>query len=80
MTNNLLRRLEQHRSSINKPESTSFTARYKCRHLLYYEEYTWIQEAIAREKEIKGWLRSKKLDLIKSNNPNMEFLEHDFLG
>jgi putative endonuclease len=41
--------------------------------LLYYEKFTWIQEAIAREKEIKGWRREKKLDLIKTINPDLCF-------
>jgi len=38
-----------------------------------------VQEAIAREKENKGWVRIKKLDLIKNTNPNMNFLEEQFL-
>jgi len=42
---------------------------------LYYEKFTWIQEAIAREKEIKGWRREKKMALIKSTNPVLEFLD-----
>jgi putative endonuclease len=53
----------------------SFASKYKCKHLLYYEKFTWIQEAIAREKEIKGWRRQKKLNLIKTINPNLKFLE-----
>lgn len=78
MTNNLQKRLEQHHESIVM-KSKSFVARYKCKHLLYYEKYTWVHEAIAREKEIKGWLRIKKLDLIRAMNPNMNFLEEQFL-
>jgi putative endonuclease len=45
---------------------------------LYYEKFTWIQEAIAREKEIKGWRREKKIVLIKSINPHLEFLNFLF--
>jgi putative endonuclease len=45
---------------------------------LYYEKFTWIQEAIAREKEIKGWRREKKIDLIKTINPHLEFLNFLF--
>ncbi|MBO0342143.1 MAG: GIY-YIG nuclease family protein [Bacteroidota bacterium] len=78
VTNNLSRRLVQHIENIRKARKT-FTAKYKCKHLLYYEEYDWIQEAIAREKEIKGWVRTKKLSLIKSVNPNLDFLEEGFL-
>jgi len=43
---------------------------------LNYEKFTWIQEAIAREKEIKGWRREKKIALIKTMNPELEFLEY----
>ena len=75
VTNNLAVRLLQHSSFLN-PES--FTARYKCFYLVYYEKFTWIQEAIAREKEIKNLRRSLKLDLIRNANPNMEFLNDDF--
>jgi putative endonuclease len=45
---------------------------------LYYEKFTWIQEAISREKEIKGWSRNKKLDLIKTINPDVDFLNYLF--
>jgi putative endonuclease len=45
---------------------------------LYYERFTWINEAIACEKEIKGWRREKKLELIKSINPDFEFLNYLF--
>ena len=78
MTNNLHKRLEQHHVDITN-NSKSFVARYKCWHLLHYEKYTWVQGAIAREKQIKGWLRIKKLDLIKTTNPDLEFLEDSFL-
>ena len=78
ITNNLSKRLLQHHDDILNRKRT-FVAKYKCRHLLYYEKFTWVQEAIAREKQIKGWLRIKKLDLIKAQNPEMEFLESEFL-
>jgi len=78
MTNNLAKRLFQHKNDILDKKKT-FVSRYKCRHLIYFEEYTWVQEAIAREKENKGWVRIKKLDLIKNTNPNMNFLEEQFL-
>jgi putative endonuclease len=47
--------------------------------LVYYEQFSWVQNAIAREKELKGWSREKKLDLIRSFNDNFEFLEDRFL-
>ncbi|WP_421813360.1 GIY-YIG nuclease family protein [Flagellimonas sp.] len=78
VTNNLTKRLVEHNDNIEQGKKT-FAAKYRCKHLLYYEEYDWIQEAIAREKEIKGWVRAKKLNLIKSVNPNFDFLEDGFL-
>ena len=69
VTNNLRRRLE---------EPNSFTARYNVEFLIYYEKYGWIQQAIAREKEIKLLRRDLKLELIKQFNPNMEFFNKQF--
>ena len=71
VTNHLKIRLEQHKEGIN---SNSFTSKYNVHYLLYYEKFTWIQEAIAREKEIKGWRREKKINLIKTINPDLDFL------
>jgi putative endonuclease len=51
-----------------------FTKRYKVNRLVYYEETPEVNEAITREKEIKKWRRSKKLDLIKSLNPEWKDL------
>lgn len=78
VTNNLSRRLIEHDDNIRLGK-TSFAAKYKCKYLLYFEEYEWVQEAIAREKEIKGWIRAKKLNLIRTTNPNFDFLEGFFL-
>lgn len=47
-------------------------------HLVYYEKFSWVQNAIAKENELKGWRREKKLDLIRSFNAGFEFLEDDF--
>ena len=46
-----------------------FTSKYRVNRLVYFEETGQVEEAIAREKQIKGWLRSKKLTLIESFNP-----------
>ena len=46
-----------------------FTQKYRCHSLLYYESFTDVEEAIAREKELKGWSKEKKETLIKSSNP-----------
>ena len=78
MTNNLGKRLRQHNENIEKGIKT-FASRYQIRHLVYSEEFSWVQLAIAREK-LKGWRRDKKLDLIRSFNAAFEFLEDRFLG
>jgi len=78
VTNNLKVRLQQHIDSIDN-NTNSFASRYRLGFLVYYEKFTWIQEAISREKELKGWRRDKKLDLIKSFNEKFEFLNHHFL-
>jgi putative endonuclease len=77
MTNNLEVRLQQHKENIEKGIKT-FASKYNIEFLVYYEKFTWVQQAITREKEIKGWRRDKKLDLIRSFNDNFEFLNHRF--
>jgi len=73
VTNDLKRRISEH--FIGKIlKNTCFTAKYKCHYLIYYEEYIDINQAIAREKEIKGWRREKKIALINTKNPKHEFL------
>jgi len=72
VTNNLKERLHYHRN----PPATSkaFTTKYRCYFLLYYEHFTSIDSAIAREKQIKGYRREKKEGLINDFNPEWEFL------
>lgn len=77
VTNNLLNRDVQHRRKIN---IKSFTARYNVNKVVYYETYTNINNAITREKEIKGWIRKKKIDLINSINPNWKDLVKESYG
>lgn len=77
VTNNLARRLFEHSENIRLKKKT-FASRYNCKYLLYYEKFTWIQKAIAREKELKGWRREKKMELIKTINPHLNFLEYLF--
>jgi putative endonuclease len=79
VTNNLGKRLRQHQENIEKGIKT-FASRYQIRHLVYYEEFSWVQLAIVREKELKGWRRDKKLALIRSFNETFEFLENRFMG
>jgi putative endonuclease len=70
MTNDLVRRLTEHRSG----EIAGFTKRYHVDRLVYYEEFQYVLDAIEREKEIKGWRRSKKADLINDFNPEWQDL------
>ena len=64
MTNNLQRRVYQHKLKL----TGGFTAKYNIDRLVYYEVYGQVLDAIAREKQIKSWRRSKKLELIASMN------------
>ncbi len=73
VTNNLKRRLSEH-----KEGKSNFTSRYNVQFLLYYEYFGWIDEAVAREKEIKGWSRKKKEILINKLNPDWHFLNECF--
>ena len=67
VTNNLPRRIYEHRNHLDK---TSFTSRYHITKLVYYECTGDIHGAIEREKQIKGWNRQRKNKLIESINPN----------
>jgi putative endonuclease len=66
VTNNLERRIFEHKNHSLK----GFTDRYNCEDLIYYEETKKIDEAIQREKQIKGWGRVKKDQLIDTTNPH----------
>jgi putative endonuclease len=70
VTNNLERRAFQHTSK----RTPGFTARYNVRKLVYFELYGDIRLAIAREKQIKGWLRKRKIARIESMNPSWKDL------
>ncbi len=76
-TNNLQQRLTEH--FINRGTSKSFTGKYYCYYLLYHEHHKYVNNAIAREKEIKGWVRSKKIKLIESFNPSLKFLNTEIM-
>ena len=78
VTNSLRMRLIEH--WINRGKEKTFAGKYFCYNLVYYEEFLYINDAIYREKEIKGWRRQKKLDLIKSMNPDWAFLNVELCG
>ena len=66
MTNDLIRRVYEHRNDL----IGGFTQRYKVHTLVYFEETSDVESAIAREKQIKNWRRSWKTKLIEDNNPD----------
>ncbi|MBV6394209.1 MAG: hypothetical protein KPEEDBHJ_03461 [Anaerolineales bacterium] len=74
VTSNLLRRVTEHKEKTIE----GFTSRYNVTKLVHYEDYATMEEAIAREKQIKGGSRAKKLDLIKSKNPMWKDLYGEF--
>jgi putative endonuclease len=72
MTNNLERRVAQH-----KREPSGFAKKYRTSRLVYFEETSDVLSAIAREKQIKGWLREKKIALVRAANPKWRDLAGD---
>ncbi len=74
-TNNIQRRIIEHKESIVK---TSFTSRYGVIKLVYYEEYSNSHEAFVRERRIKKWKRKWKLELIEAMNPQWKDLAKDW--
>jgi len=75
VTNNLLRRVIEHKLK----RVPGFTRRYNVTRLVYFEQYSGIGLAIAREKQIKGLLRSKKIALIESKNPDWKDLSDGYI-
>jgi len=75
VTNNLMRRVHEHKNKLN---SNSFTSKYNIQFLVYYESTSSVHAAIAREKQIKGWLRKKKIALIDSRNPEWKDLSEEW--
>ncbi|MEQ1706405.1 MAG: GIY-YIG nuclease family protein [Rickettsiales bacterium] len=74
MTNNLERRIYEHKNKLIK----GFSEKYNLCKLVYFEETGDVNAAIAREKQIKGWVRSKKDALINGMNPNLLDLSVDW--
>ena len=75
VTNNLKQRLEFHKNPL--PFSKAFTKKYNCFFLIFFEHFFSIDDAIAREKQIKGFGRTKKENLISNFNPNWDFLNEN---
>jgi putative endonuclease len=75
VTNDLRRRVYQHKT---KADPASFTSRYNVDRLVHFEVFTDVKDAIAREKQIKRWRRSKKVALIEAENPRWKDLSLDW--
>ena len=78
VTNDLEQRIIEHYTRADLHQS--FTAKYHVYYLLYYEPHQYINNAIAREKELKGWSREKKMQLIGEFNPTLGFLNEKLFG
>ena len=76
VTNNMINRVIAHKEKL----LPGFTKKYNINRLVYYEVSPSIRSAIAREKEIKGWKRKKKIALIESQNPKWEDLAEDWFS
>ncbi|MBU1684132.1 GIY-YIG nuclease family protein [Patescibacteria group bacterium] len=74
-TNNIIRRVIEHKHELG----SYFTKKYKLKYLVYFEEYQYVNQALAREKELKGWIREKKINLIKQFNLSMKDLGSELL-
>ena len=74
VTNNLERRVFEHKNKLQK----GFTQRYNIKKLIYFETTSNIISAIEREKQIKGWTRQKKNELVNTTNPKWNDLSEDW--
>jgi len=70
VTNDLIRRVYEHKNKL----IPGFTSKYNIQYLVYYESTPNINSALEREKQIKGWLRVKKIALVESQNPDWKDL------
>lgn len=75
VTNDLRKRIAQHREGT----LPGFTCRYGLHYLVFYEFFRRTEDAIAREKQIKGWRREKKVKLIEKNNADWQDLYNTIL-
>jgi putative endonuclease len=75
--NNLPQRIIEHYK--NRGSKKSFTGKYHCYYLIYFERTQYIDIAIKREKQIKGWTRKRKVELINISNPHWEFLNNEVM-
>ncbi len=74
VTNNLQKRVYEHANNVVR----GFTSKYHLNKLIYFEEFINIEDAIRREKQLKGWTRKKKINLIKQKNSSFNDLSTKF--
>ena len=74
VTNNLMRRVYEHKNKL----IPGFTSKYNIKILVYYETTSSVHVALAREKQIKGWVRAKKIALVESLNPQWKDLSKEW--
>ncbi len=74
ITNNIRKRVYEHKNKL----IPGFTKKYNISRLIYFETFGDVYSAIAREKTIKGWLRKKKIELIRKTNPDWKDLAEDW--
>ena len=78
VTNDIVRRVHEHK---NKTFPDSFTAKYNCHMLVYYEDYKYVNDALEREKKLKAGSREQKITLIESINPDwLDLSEQPMFG
>ena len=75
VTNDLMRRVFEHKTKAVR----GFTSHYNIKRLVYFESTDDVSAAIAREKQIKGWVRKKKVDLINTMNPEWQDLSAEWM-
>lgn len=76
VTNDLKTRLYYHENPISESGRLTFTTKYKCFYLIYFDRYQYIEDALERERQLKKWNRSKKEELIDYFNPEWKFLNN----
>ena len=74
ITNNLERRMVEHKEGL----ISGFTKQYGVHRLVYFEVYSDVRNAVAREKQLKGWRREKKISLIEKDNPHWKDLSREW--
>ena len=77
VTNNLIRRVYEHKHNLS---AESYTAKYAIHKLVYYEQTGDVRAALEREKQLKSWSRARKNKLVSGSNPDWKDLYPDLLG